>query len=293
VFFGRKEEHEAWRIGGQVMDAYLSFRPSPKPIHKESEDDLWILFKENKMLLIKEKEKFRVPRLKDIMDFHINAQNVQYMGELYGCNCFCGEMDKKIEGENIEYLDLWTLSKKDQEIYTLAMKGSLLLNWLKLNKYCGVCGAETYIKDSFNERALVCSKCGNTTWPRTSPAIIVAVTKEDKLLLVYNRQFPERKYSVVAGFVEYGETFEECVKREVYEETGIKVKNIKYFGSQPWPFPNSMLVAFTAEYLDGEIVEDGEEIVHAGWFTKEEIEGKYDKSISIGTKLIEWFIENH
>lgn len=275
------------------MKDYLRLKPSPKPLCEESEDDLWILFKDDKMMLIKKDEEYAIPRLKDIKKFNIQLQNVQCIGELLNCNCFCGEMDERIEDENIEYLDLWTLSYGDRSIYTLAMKGRLLLNWLKLHKHCGICGAPTYLKDSYNERALVCSKCGNTTWPRTSPAIIVAVTRGDKLLLVYNRMFPERKYSVVAGFVEYGETFEECVEREVYEETGIKVKNIKYFGSQPWPFPNSMLVAFTAEYLSGEIKEDGEEIIHAGWFTKDEIKGKYDKSISIGTKLIEWFIENH
>lgn len=275
------------------MEDSLRLKPSPKPLCKESENDLWILFKDDKMMLIRRNEKYAIPKQRDIKKFNIHTKNVQCIGKFLNCNCFCGEMDKKIEDENIEYLDLWTLSYGDREIYTLAMKGRLLLSWLKLHKYCGICGAPTYLKDSYNERALVCSKCGNTTWPRTSPAIIVAVTRGDKLLLVYNKQFPERKYSVVAGFVEYGETFEECVEREVYEETGIKVKNIKYFGSQPWPFPNSMLVAFTAEYLSGEIKEDGEEIVHAGWFTKEEIEGKYDKSISIGTKLIEWFIENH
>lgn len=274
-------------------DYYMLLKPSPKALHKESKDDFWVLFYENKMMLINKDGKYIIPRLRDLLDLNIQPDHVQCIGEFLDLNCFCGEMDRRVETKNIEYLDLWTLSKGDKQIYTLAMKGNLFLNWLKLNKHCGVCGSPTYIKDSFYERALVCSKCGNTTWPRTSPAIIVAVTKEDRLLLVYNKQFPERKYSVVAGFVEYGETFEECVKREVYEETGIRVKNIRYFGSQPWPFPNSMLIAFTAEYLDGEIKEDGEEIVHAGWFTKDEIKGKYDESISIGTRLIEWFIETH
>lgn len=110
---------------------------------------------------------------------------------------------------------------------------------------------------------------------------------------MYNKQFPERKYSVIAGFVEYGETFEECVKREVYEETGIRVKNIRYFGSQPWPFPNSMMVGFTAEYMEGELRPDGEEILFAGWFSKDEVRQKYRESFSIGSKLIEWFLNNY
>ena len=97
-------------------------------------------------------------------------------------------------------------------------------------------------------------------------------------------------YSLIAGFVEMGETFEDCVKREVYEETGIKVHNIKYFGSQPWPFPNSMMIGFTADYLEGEIIVDNEEILDAKWFSKDEIPGVYRKSISISSKLIEWFL---
>ena len=218
-----------------------------------------------------------------LKDMNIRVFNIQCIGEFEGLNLMCGEINEEVKNHEIEYMDLMTVGKhQDRFIYTLATKGNLLLNWLKLNKRCGICGSENYLKDSYTERALVCSKCGNTTWPRTSPAVIVAVTKGDKLLLVYNKQFPDRKYSVIAGFVEYGETFEECVEREVYEEAGIKVKNIKYFGSQPWPFPNSMMVAFTAEYLEGEIKADGEEISHADWFSKEEVMDKYNKSFSIG-----------
>lgn len=283
-----------WAMKAKVVEDYIMFKPSPKPLHDETEDDIWFLFRENKLMMFKDGENYTLPKLRDLKALSVNLINVQCMGAYREKNCHCGEFKGEIEDKNVVYMDLMTLSEiADRDTYTLAAKGNLLLKWLKLNKYCGVCGAPTYLKDSYTERALVCSKCGNTTWPRTSPAIIVAVTKEDKLLLVYNNQFPERKYSVIAGFVEYGETFEECVKREVYEEAGIRIKNIKYFGSQPWPFPNSMMVAFTAEYLEGELMADGEEIAHAGWFSKEEIEGKYDNSMSIGTQLIKWFIENH
>lgn len=278
-------------MGSKVMKEYILLKPSPKPLHKETDDDIWFLFKENKLMLLDEMGKHILPRFRDLKKLNINICNTQCIGGYRGLNSYCGELETKFKNKNIVYLDLMTLREKvDKEIYTLATKGNLLLNWLKLNKHCGICGSETYLKDSFTERALVCSNCGNTTWPRTSPAIIVAVTKDDKLLMVLNRQFPNRKYSVIAGFVEYGETFEECVRREVYEESGIKVKNIKYFGSQPWPFPNSMMVAFTAEYLEGEIKVDGEEILHADWFSKEDISGKYNESMSIGSELIKWFL---
>lgn len=275
------------------MENYILFQPSVKPLHKEDKEDFWFLFKENKLMVCKKDGEFLIPRQKDIVDLNISIYNIQCMGAYIGYNCHCGEFIDFIEDENINFIDLKTFSRiVDEEIYLIASKANLLLNWLKLNQHCGKCGAKMYIKDSKVERAMVCSNCGNTTWPRTSPAVIVAVTKGDRLLLARNKQFPNRRFSVIAGFVEYGETFEECVKREVFEEVGIKVKNIEYFGSQPWPYPNSMMIGFTAEYLDGDIKVDGKEIVEADWFSKDEIPGMVNKSVSIGSQLIEWFLEN-
>src|SRR5271157_1821576 len=117
-----------------------------------------------------------------------------------------------------------------------------------------------------HERARLCEKCGYIAYPRISPAVIVAVVREGKLLLARASRFRTNFYSVLAGFVEPGESAEECLKREVMEETGIKVKNIKYFGSQPWPFPDSLMLAYTAEYVSGEIKVDGREILEAGWY---------------------------
>lgn len=273
------------------MEEYLVFEPAVKPLHREEAEDFWFLFRDNQLMVLKDEEKVLVPRKKDIEKLNISIYNIQYMGIYSHCNCHCGEIVDDVNEANVEFIDLRTLSKlADKNVYTLGSKANLLLNWLKANQHCGICGGEMYQKDSQSERAMVCTNCGNTTWPRTSPAIIVAVTKGDKLLLAHNRYFPEGKYSVIAGFVEYAETFEECVKREVYEEVGIKVKNIKYFGSQPWPYPNSMMVGFTAEYLEGDIKVDGEEIVHANWFTKEEVAEMYSESISIGSELMDWFI---
>jgi NAD+ diphosphatase len=276
------------------LEDYIVFQPSVKPLHKEDKEDYWFLFRDNKLMVYKEKGFFFIPRQKDILKLNISIYNIQCMGAYSGYNCHCGEFVDHIEDDNFYFMDLRTLSRSIEEnIYLLASKANLLLNWLKLNQYCGKCGSEMYIKDSKFERAMICSNCGNTTWPRTSPAIIVAVTRGDRLLLARNKQFPNRRYSVIAGFVEYGETFEECVKREVFEEVGIKVKNIKYFGSQPWPYPNSMMIGFTAEYLDGDIKVDGEEIVDADWFSKDEVLEMFNKSISIGSQLIEWFLNNY
>jgi NAD+ diphosphatase len=125
---------------------------------------------------------------------------------------------------------------------------------LKGDPYCGRCGSRTHTKEK--ERAKVCLQCGLHNFPRLSPAIIVAVERGEEILLARSAHFPQGMFSVLAGFVEPGETIEECVVREVKEEVGITVGNIRYFGSRPWPFPHSLMLGFTAEYVEGELPQD-------------------------------------
>ena len=120
----------------------------------------------------------------------------------------------------------------------------------------------------------------------------MAVVKEDRILLAHSQRFPAKLYSVLAGFVEPGETLEECVEREVHEEVGISVQDIRYFGSQPWPFPDSLMVAFTADYAGGEIEIDRSEIADAGWFSADQFPPIPPK-ISIARQLIDWFSGNN
>ncbi len=277
-----------------MLNKYIEFQPSVVPLRCISHEDLWYVFADDKLLVKEDGDEITVITGKDLNDLNLHIDNIQCMGACEGYNCFSGEVNVEDQLDNYKFVDLKALTTIfDEEEFLAAAKGLLLLNWIKSNKYCGSCGNEMKKKDSEDERAMICTNCNYTTWPRTSPAIIVAVTKGDKLLLAHNRGFSEGVYSVIAGFVEYGETFEQCVKREVYEETGIKVKNIKYFDNQPWPFPNSMMIGFTAEYLEGEIQEDKNEIVHADWFSKDEIEKVTKKSKSIGYGLIEWFMKTH
>jgi protease I len=129
-------------------------------------------------------------------------------------------------------------------------------------------------------------------FPRVTPAVIVAVVWDRKILLAQARRFPSAFHSVLAGFVEPGETFEECVRREVREEVGIEVSNLRYFGSQPWPFPHSLMVGFTAEYAEGALAIDEKEIVRAGWFDADEIARlPIPRHGTIARRLIEWFLE--
>lgn len=164
-----------------------------------------------------------------------------------------------------------------------------LWRWRQSRQFCGRCGAKT--EDSKIERALVCPVCGQTEYPKISPAVIVAITNGDKLLMSRYRvnHSTDRGYALIAGFVEIGETFEETVRREVMEEVGLKVKNIRYFKSQPWAFTDTEMIGFFAE-LDGDdkIRLQEDELSEAGWYTREEIPDDA-RLISVGTEMKMYF----
>ena len=159
-----------------------------------------------------------------------------------------------------------------------------IMNLTRSNQFCGVCG--TAMGDHKVDRARECPSCGHIVYPVMSPAIIVAVTRGDKLLMGHGVNFPSGRYSVLAGFVEPGETFEEAVAREIYEESKVRVKNIRYFGSQPWPFPNSMMIGFKADWESGDPQADGEELTDVRWFARDELP-EIPPSVSISRKLID------
>jgi NAD+ diphosphatase len=142
-------------------------------------------------------------------------------------------------------------------------------DWLSTSRFCGRCGAPTKPKE--NERCMECTACGLTIYPRISPAIITLVRKGDLALLASNAKFPGGFYSTLAGFAEIGESLEETLIREVKEETGVTVTNVRYFGSQPWPFPNSLMIGFTAEWESGEIEIDPKELSDAQWFSADKL----------------------
>ncbi len=162
-----------------------------------------------------------------------------------------------------------------------------IYTWLSNHVYCGKCGDK--MSASRSDFALTCSTCHQTEYPQISPAVIIAIIKDDKILLAHNKQFPTKLYSVIAGFVNPGENLEEAISREVKEEIGITITNISYFASQPWPFPNSLMLAFTADWAAGEISVDNKEIGDAQWFGIDHFP-KLPSSISVARKLIEHFV---
>ncbi len=177
--------------------------------------------------------------------------------------------------------------KLEKDLYLKAGKCEEILFWDENTKYCGVCGSKTYLHTDISKK---CPQCGKEIWPQLSTAIIVLIRKEDKVLLVRAKNFRGDYFGLVAGFVETGETLEEAVIREVKEETNLKIKNLKYFGSQPWPYPLGLMVGFNAEYESGEIILQTSELQDGRWFTKDNMPQIPDK-LSIARRLIDNWLE--
>lgn len=154
------------------------------------------------------------------------------------------------------------------EHYSAAAKAAELLYWDATNRHCSVCGAEMARHTEISKR---CTNCGREIWPSLSPAIIVLVRRGEEALLVHAKTFSRPFYGLVAGFVETGESLEECVRREVREETSLEISGIRYFGSQSWPFPAQMMIGFTADYASGEVRFADGELTSGGFFSRDNL----------------------
>lgn len=242
----------------------LTLCPSPTVLMTES---AWLLVFRGRKVLVREEETIRFPLASELEGWDALPAVRQYLGAFGGRACYGVQVSaEEPPSDAMSFRDLRSLpvSGCEEELCTLAVTALHLLNWSAGTRFCGRCGGA--MRDKSDERARVCPDCGNVVYPRISPAIIVAVHRGDELLLAHNNSFRDGTYSVIAGFVEPGETLEDCARREIREETGIRVRNLRYFGSQPWPYPDSLMLAFTAEYDGGEVRADGVEIGRAGWF---------------------------
>ncbi|MFX4262298.1 NAD(+) diphosphatase [Pelotomaculum propionicicum] len=213
-----------------------------------------------------------------------------YLGQLDGTPCYAIEaLNDCCEAPDKVFLGLRKLfGLIGDGFYQAAARAVQLLHWDHTHQYCGRCGART--ETNSGEHAKSCPACGLVSYPRISPAVICAITSGNQILLA--RRTSMDYFSVIAGFVEPGETLEVCLRREIREEVGVEIKNIKYFGSQSWPFPHSLMVAFTAEYAGGEIAVDGTEIEEAAWFTAKDLP-PMPPPVSIARRLVNWFVEKN
>ena len=259
----------------------------------------WYLYQGDRLVLDERGAEPALPLAMHARDLALAPLRTEYLGRLEGAEpieCFSGEIASEAElPPGFAAHELRSLFEifPDYEV-ALAGRAKQIVHWDRDHQFCGRCGTPTAALES--ERSRRCPACGLTSYPRISPAIIVAVTRHcddgPRILLARNHRFPTGRYSVVAGFVEPGETLEDCVRREVAEETGIQVDNIRYFGSQPWPFPNSLMVGFTADYAGGDFAFADDEIADAQWFAPDALPLVPPK-ISIARKLIDAFVARH
>lgn len=173
----------------------------------------------------------------------------------------------------------------DEDLLAVAGRASQIAEWARTHRYCGACASP--MERVGGERCFKCGNCGMTAYPRISPAMMVLIRKGDSYLMAMHTASPSKRFTPLAGFLEAGESIEEAVHREVFEEVGLRVHNLKYFSSQSWPFPHSLMIAFTADYLDGEIRIDTSELSEARWFGPNDEWPERVPHISISSVLVD------
>jgi NAD+ diphosphatase len=229
----------------------------------------------------------RVPVAPALAALALEPLRTLYLGALGGAHCFAAETAAEAAApRGFGWHGLRSLfSVLDDAHFALAGRALQLLEWDRTHQFCGRCGTATVPKTA--ERSRECPACGLAAYPRVAPAIMALVRRgAEEVLLARSPRFPPGMYSALAGFVEPGETLEQCLEREVEEEVGIRVANVRYFASQPWPFPHSLMIAFVADWKSGEIRPDPLEIEAAEWFSVRALP-QLPNPISISRRLID------
>ncbi|GIK58080.1 MAG: NAD(+) diphosphatase [Chloroflexi bacterium] len=257
----------------------------------------WFILSGFQLLVVVDGRQATWPLLASPADLGLTPLRQHYLGYMPGdapLHCYAVEVaaetlpppDMAFEGLRALY------GRMPDEQLWLGGRALQILDWDRTSLYCGRCGVFNAVQP--HERAKKCPACGLVTYPRISPAVIMRVTRQGptgrEILLARGARHPAGFYSVLAGFVEPGETLETAVRREIREEVGLEVQNVTYFGSQPWPFPNSLMIAYTAEYASGDITPEAGEIEDARWFTADNLPG-IPPAMSISRRLIDDFVQ--
>jgi NAD+ diphosphatase len=268
-----------------VTRGFVSSRWEPEEPPAEA---LWFAVREREVLIL-EGEPTGIPRLGGLHAVGLDVEVSHYLGALGDVHCYAARVVAEAQApEGMSFVELRpALLSLEEELAGVTGLAYQIVDWDRTHRFCGRCGTPT--EDAPGERAKRCPACDLHAWPRVSPAVIVAVTRGDEILLARGRRFVDPIYSVLAGFVDPGESLEQAVAREIHEEVGVEVEDVRYFGSQPWPFPHSLMVGFTARWARGEIEIDPEEIVDAAWFRFDALP-TVPPRLSIARKLIDDFV---
>jgi NAD+ diphosphatase len=248
----------------------MSFVPGAKAPAIVSAKPYWFLVADAGLVVRNDPSGVALPTRPDLAALGLDPGQALYVGSLNGEDCFALHVDPppSLEPYAVQNLRALFVSLGD-ELFVAAGRGVQLVTFALTHRYCGRCGQPTQRHAS--EHSVRCETCNLSSYPRVAPAIIVLVRRREQALLARSARFPTSMYSTLAGFVEAGESLEQTLAREVREEVGIEVENLRYFASQPWPFPHSLMVGFTADYAGGELRVDGEEIIDARWFSPNDL----------------------
>lgn len=262
------------------------YTPAIHPPTEPPERALWFIFRGSELLVAAAPAAAALPHCNHPNSLGMMPQRIQYLGVLGGTHCFSAETATDVAApEGWAWQSLRRLfGALDEAQFALAGRALQIVAWDRTHQYCGACGRPTVARVS--ERSRECPGCGLVAYPRLAPAVMGLVRRGRELLLARSPRFPVAMYSALAGFVEPGETLEQCLEREVHEEVGIRVCAVRYFASQPWPFPHSLMIAFHADYDRGEIRADDVEIEDAQWFDIAKLP-KLPARISIARRLID------
>ena len=250
------------------------------------DDSLCFVFQQTLLLVADEPHAAQLPAHGELAALSAMPLRRLYLGTLGERACYAFECGADTQAPaGMLWQGLRALyGRLDDSLFALAGRALQFIDWDRTHQFCGRCGTPTQYRSQ--ERARECPACALVAYPRIAPAVMCLIRRGREVLLARSPRFPPGMYSALAGFVEPGESLEQCLAREVLEETGIKIANARYFASQPWPFPHSLMIAFVADYAGGEITPAPDEIEDAQWFHIDALP-KIPARISIARRLID------
>jgi NAD+ diphosphatase len=250
----------------------------------------WFIIRGHTLLVAMHNNAPEIPCLTNAPTLAAEPIRTMHIGTFMAKPCYAIDIPEDLPApEGMSFSELRPLiGSLSDELFSLAGRAFQLIHWDRTCRFCIQCA--TPLMEKSSECAKQCPACGYVCYPPIAPAVIVAVVHDRKILLAHGNRFRPGLFSVLAGFVEAGETLEACVHREIREEVGIEVTDIKYFGSMSWPFPNSLMVGFTCRYASGEIVADKVEIAEADWYSPDELPETLPAKGTLSRKLIDWFL---
>jgi NAD+ diphosphatase len=248
----------------------------------------WFAFVNDNLVLVNNNDQLHLPDTATLAALGLQPERASLLGHLDTIACFAGELNGMELPEPLRLVNLrQAYGMLAEQEYGVAGYAAQLVHWDRTSRFCPVCATPT--EQVRGERAKRCPSCNFVQYPRVSPAIIVLVYRDGQVLLTRKAEWPRNRYSLIAGFVEPGESLEGCLRREVAEEVGITVDEIRYLGSQPWPFPHQLMIGFLAHYAGGEIAIDATELEDAAWFDLDALP-QLPPPQSIARRILEWHL---